>query len=63
MPKNYDEFYYDVMYWTWRSGGNPDRVDRDRVDESHDVGCDVDEAVAVELRHQRPQKRIEDGEY
>jgi len=47
--RNYEaDVYYDV----WRSGGDPDRVDMERVDESHYQGLEHDEAASVELRHQ-----------
>lgn len=52
----------DVEYEVWRSGGNPDMVDRDRVDNCHDMGYFADEAARVELRHQRPQPQAQEQE-
>lgn len=46
----------DVVYETWRRGGNPDRVDRDRVEECYRAGLDSDTAAAREIRHQRPRQ-------
>uniref|UniRef100_A0A6M3L7R4 Uncharacterized protein n=1 Tax=viral metagenome TaxID=1070528 RepID=A0A6M3L7R4_9ZZZZ len=44
----------DVVYDVWRNGGNPDRVNLDRVQEHFDRGDQSDCAVRDELRHQRP---------
>ena len=48
------EYRGDVMYEVWRSNGNPDRIDYDRVGRSHDEGLQVDDAARRELRAQRP---------
>lgn len=49
----------DVVYETWRRGGNPDRVDPDRVEDYYRAGLDSDEAAARELRRQRPRREPE----
>lgn len=51
----------DVIYEVWRSGGNPDAVDRDRVRDAYDDRLSKDEAVAMELRHQRPAPDPREG--
>lgn len=45
-----ERFYGDVEYEVWRSGGNPDMVDHNRID---DWRPDVDGAARSELRRQR----------
>ena len=42
----------DVEYEVWRSGGNPDRVDRDRVADYRDGGYSAEEAAGCILRRQ-----------
>lgn len=42
----------DVVYDVWRNGGNPDRVDLDRVQGHFDNGHESDHATRDELRHQ-----------
>jgi hypothetical protein len=44
----------DVVYDVWRNGGNPDRVDIERVREHFDRGDQSDYATRDELRRQRP---------
>ena len=46
----------DVAYEVWRNGGNPDRIDPDRVQDSRYMGMDVDSAAHRELRRQRPRE-------
>lgn len=50
----------DVYYEVWRSGGNPDRINDDRVEDSHYRGMFSDEAASRELRAQRPSPREEE---
>lgn len=45
----------DVFYEVWRSGGNPDRVDPDRIRDCYYNGYDTESAASVELRAQRPK--------
>lgn len=51
------------MYDVWRSGGNPDRIDYDRVGESFRDGLYHDDAAARELRAQRPKQEELEPEY
>lgn len=51
-------FYGDVEYEVWRSGGDPDMVDHDRV---HDWSPDVDGAARSELRRQRRRPESEES--
>lgn len=50
----------DVRYEVWRQGGNVDRIDHDRVNDSRDSGYSYDQAASREVRAQRPQPRIEE---
>ncbi len=54
--QNYDErrkFEGDVIYEVWRSGGNPDAVDYNRLDDYWYDGLDAYEAADRELQIQR----------
>jgi len=42
MRDDLDDYFGDVTYRVWISGGNPDEVDLDRVGESHWDGDDAD---------------------
>lgn len=44
----------DVSYDVWRSGGNPDRVDHDRVIDGYYGGRRAEDVAREELRRQRP---------
>ena len=46
----------DVHYDVWRSGGNVDRIDYDRVSDHYYEGLSEDEAADYELRKQRPMR-------
>lgn len=52
MTKNRSDYHGDVTYEVWRSGGNPDSIDRDRVDEHRAYGDDADIAARHELHAQ-----------
>jgi len=45
----------DVFYEVWRNGGNPDRIDFDRVQDRYYNGQDVESAASSELQAQRPK--------
>lgn len=45
----------DVFYEVWRNGGNPDRIDFDRVQDRYYNGQDVESAASAELQAQRPK--------
>lgn len=53
------EYENDVFYEVWRSGGNPDRIDYDRVDDYRYDGIEADEAASRELRRMRPPEPME----
>lgn len=55
MTDDYDDG--DVAYGVWQRGGNPDRVNPDRVDGYRDRGLSEHQAVEVELQHQRPSPK------
>lgn len=46
------EYEADVYYEVWRSGGNPEAIDLDRVDDAYRNGWYEDEAASQELRIQ-----------
>ena len=46
----------DVSYDAWRSGGNSDRIDNDRVRQSYDDGLSHESAARRELNAQRPKE-------
>lgn len=50
----------DAAYEVWRSGGDMDRIDPDRVSEHFNNGDDFFAAARDELRHQRPAPREEE---
>ena len=50
----------DVFYDVWRSGGNPDRIDPDRVNQHYWDGMDSESAAMQELRSQRPKPQPEE---
>lgn len=45
----------DVTYDVWRSGGNVDRINDDRVSRAFDDGLSHEQAARAELQRQRPQ--------
>lgn len=47
------EYEADVFYEVWRSGGNPDAINYDRVDDARWDGIDAEGAARTELRKQR----------
>ena len=51
-----DKEFYDLVYDVWRSGGNPDAVDRDRFEDTCDSHYDFlfdTHVLRSELRRQR----------
>lgn len=54
------DYGYDAMYEVWRSGGNPDRVDFDRVREHYYDGDSYEAAARAELRWQRTARPSEE---
>ena len=56
----------DVTYDVWRSGGNVDRIDRDRVEDHYHQGMDSDQAARMEIRAQQPRMEepdIDESDY
>ena len=49
----------DVFYDVWRSGGNPDRVDYDRVRDCYYDGVRHEDCASSELWRQRPAPQEE----
>lgn len=47
------KYYGDVEFEVWRSGGNPDLVDRDRVREYFYEQYCPEDAASIELRKQQ----------
>lgn len=47
------EFEEDVAFEVWRSGGDPDRIDFDNVEDAYYRGLDYDEASLEILKKQR----------
>ena len=45
----------DVAYEVWRSGGDMDRVDVERVENHYYDGHEYEQAVRDELKHQQPR--------
>lgn len=54
------EFEADVRYEVWRSGGNPDTINEDRVEEAYYGGSYPEESAQRELRAQRPKHEPEE---
>lgn len=52
--KEQHDYEMDVMYEVWRSGGNPDAVDYDRVRDHYHESWSVDSSASAELKRQRP---------
>lgn len=52
----------DLAYEVWRSGGNPDRINEDRVSMNSDQGFSAEECAGIELRHQRDARRARERE-
>lgn len=53
MPrKNYHDYEADVVYEVWRSGGNVDALNSDRVRDCYDYGMYQDETADMILRSQ-----------
>lgn len=71
MSRSYEErreeerrYQSDVFYEVWRSGGNPDRINDDRVSDRMDRGYTAEENASAELRAHREsaQRRREEEE-
>ena len=56
------QYENDVFYEVWRSGGNPDGIDYDRVRDHYYDGYSSEESAGYELRSQRNRHSEEDEE-
>jgi len=56
--------FYDLNYDVWRSGGNPDRVDRERFQHDYDGHYDFNDVGILnrELNLQKPQQKLQPEE-
>lgn len=52
----------DVTYELWRGGGNPDRINPDRMDDAYWNGTPSEDFASRELRRQRPPRESDDWE-
>ena len=49
------QYQDDVSYQVWRNGGNPDRVDYERVENGYYEGRQPDDVAREERERQRPK--------
>lgn len=63
MAKSRHDYESDVYYEVWRSGGNPDTIDFDRVEEAYRSGYKSDMAATREMRHQRYGEKDEEWDF
>jgi hypothetical protein len=66
MGRDHHQYYLDTAYEVWRSGGNSDRLNYDRVYDHCDNGLRPEQAAATEMRRwrdQRYQPSQEDEDY
>lgn len=47
-----DKYFGDVVYEVWRSGGNVDAIDPDRMDDARWNGVEADDFAASEVGRQ-----------
>lgn len=60
MGNDRDDYRGDVLYEVWRSGGDIDRVDYDRVDDCQWEGVFYEDCARIEMRHQQPPEPFYD---
>jgi hypothetical protein len=56
------QFEADVYYEVWRSGGNPDRIDPDRLSDCYYDHHDVNDCASRILKSQRPKPQESEQE-
>ncbi|MBU2118769.1 MAG: hypothetical protein KJ954_14370 [Alphaproteobacteria bacterium] len=61
-PEDRRKYEGDVYYEVWRSGGNPDAIDFDHMDDHRWNGDSAESAAACALRRQRPSPQEEQQE-
>lgn len=54
-----NKYFGDVIFDVWCRGGNPDLVDRDRVEVCEQNGAPAEEVAALEYRLQRARATVE----
>ena len=54
------QYENDVFYEVWRGGGDPDRIDYDRVSENYQNGNSPEDTARVELKRQTPKPPSEE---
>lgn len=50
------EYEADVAYEVWRSGGNMDNVNDERIEDNYYDGASIEHAAHIELEAQRPHR-------
>lgn len=63
MARDKDDYLGDVIYEVWRSGGDVDRIDYDRVQYNQYDGFEFEQAARVEMRHQKPPQPDPEPEF
>jgi hypothetical protein len=59
MPRqSFKEYQSEAWYEAWRSGGNPDALEYDKLRDSYDAGMPAEEAARSAL----PKRRTDDDE-
>jgi hypothetical protein len=58
--KSRRDYEGDVAYEVWRSGGNVDRINDDRVRDSFYDGDHAEDVARRELKAQRPRERVDE---
>jgi hypothetical protein len=65
MPTDRREYHGDVNYEVWRAGGNPDRLDWDRVEDHRFDDVRPEDAARCEMSrwdHQREAQRTHEAD-
>ena len=55
MNREWTDYYGDVLYEVWMSGGNPDDVSYERLKDDWHDGIEVDDAARSEYNCQQPR--------
>ena len=62
MKEDFEKYQGDVFYEVWRSGGNPDAVDYDRVRDCYSDGDEPECCASSELRRQHEAQQRRENE-
>ena len=57
------QYHNDVWYEVWRSGGNPDAISPERVQDAFYNGAYSQDAAAREIRSQRQSRNRHEEQY